>query len=390
MNSNTDGLSWIGGMREVDRDSWNLLAAPYGTPLLDYDWLRLLEDSGVVSPDSGWIPQHLLLFRNNRLIAAAPLYVKVHSEGEFVFDYAWADVAMQLGVPYYPKLVAMSPLTPAVGYRFLVAKEADEDEVIELMLGAIDDLCRANDLHGISILWPDPAFADAIRTREFCSWRHQHFRWENDSLDDFDSYLAGFTKNQRRNIRRERASIAAQGLSVRVFSAAEADDETLDRMYDYYTTTNDQFGEWAARYLNREFFERLGAACPDQVLFVGAYENSNRLPVGLSMLLRGPQILIGRYWGAARFVNHLHFNLCYYEPIDWGIRNGIQVFDPGMGSSHKIRRGFRAIATESLHRFYDPRMVTLMKMNIDRINEYEQLRIDELNSFSPLAGNRTR
>ena len=141
---------------------------------------------------------------------------------------------------------------------------------------------------------------------------------------------------------------------------------------------------------NREFFERLGAACPDQVLFFGAYENSNRLPVGLSMLLRGPQILIGRYWGAARFVNHLHFNLCYYEPIDWGIRNGIQVFDPGMGSSHKIRRGFRAIATESLHRFYDPRMVTLMKMNIDRINEYEQLRIDELNSFSPLAGNRTQ
>ena len=388
MKSTNDGFQWSDRMRAVDRDAWNRLAAPYGSPLLDYDWLRLLEESGSVAPETGWIPQHLLLYRNGVLVAAAPLYVKVHSAGEFVFDYAWADVAMQLGIQYYPKLVAMSPLSPAVGYRFLIAASEDQAGTIREMIDEIDRFCRINKLHGFSILWPDPEFAKVLPQDEFCSWRHQHFRWENESLTGFDDYLARFNKNQRRNIRRERRSMETQGISTRIFPASQADDATLARMYEYYTNTNDQFGEWAARYLTGEFFEMLGESCPDLVLFAGAYEPGDDLPVGMSMLLRGPQLLIGRYWGAERFVDNLHFNLCYYEPIDWAITNGIRAFDPGMGSSHKIRRGFRAIATESLHRFYDRRMAALMRMNIDRINEYEQLHIDELNSMAPLAGTR--
>jgi predicted N-acyltransferase len=142
---------------------------------------------------------------------------------------------------------------------------------------------------------------------------------------------------------------------------------------------------WAARYLNRSFFRRVKGGCGDRVLFSSAYENGHDVPVGMSMLLYKPNRLIGRYWGAERFVNNLHFNLCYYEPIRWGIEHGVRQFDPGMGSSHKVRRGFRAVATHSLHHFYDERMQLVMKMNIDKINRYEQMHIEHLNDHLPFA-----
>jgi predicted N-acyltransferase len=383
MGRKGDGFQWISSMREVDRDAWNRLSADY-SPLLDWDWLRSLEDSGSVCTGTGWISQHLLLYADGALRAAAPLYVKVHSAGEFVFDYAWADAAEQLSIPYYPKLVAMSPLSPAVGYRFLIDSSFDDSSTISAMLEVVDRFCRANRLHGFSILWPEEEFARHLDDR-FFRWRHQHYMWENSGLAGFEDYLAGFNKNQRRNIVRERRSMDRQRLSIRTFHAAEGDQRILELMYRYYTNTNDQFGMWAARFLTEEFFQMLGEGAGRHVIFCAAYEPERSDPVGMSMLLHKTDRMIGRYWGAARFVDHLHFNLCYYEPIEWAIAHGVRAFDPGMGSEHKIRRGFKAIPVESLHRFYDHRMQELMRVNIDRINAYEQMQIDELNSLSPLV-----
>lgn len=385
MQSPRDGFHWISNIRECNRDEWNRLADRYATPLLDWGWLRVLEDSGSVSPDYGWIPHHLLLYRDGRLVGAAPLYVKTQSHGEFVFDYAWADVAGQIGIPYYPKLVAMSPLTPAVGYRFLVDQGEDEATVIREMIDVILEFCEENSLHGFSILWPEADFARMVDRSRFTAWQHQHFRWERDNLGSFDDYLAIFNKNQRRNIRRERESLARQAIQVESVPGGEASELYYRRMYEYYSSTNDQFGPWAARFLTEEFFDMLPEACPERVLFTAAHENGSDDPVGLAMLLHKKDRIIGRYWGARRFVNNLHFNLCYYEPIDWALHNGVSVFDPGMGSSHKIRRGFRAVSVESLHHFADDRMQLVMKMNIDRINDYERAHIDELNLHLPFA-----
>ncbi len=385
MGTFTDGFHWIDHIRESSREEWNRLADQYDTPLLDWDWLRVLEDSGSVTPDHGWIPQHLLLRRNGRLIAAAPLYVKTQSAGEFVFDYAWAEVAGQLGLPYYPKLVAMSPMTPAVGYRFLIDRVEDQRTVVDEMIGVIHRFCTANSLHGFGILWPESDFAELVDSDGFTAWRHQHFRWENDGFQSFDDYLAVFNKNQRRNIRRERASMATQGYRVEAVPGAEAPQSFYGLMYEYYSSTNDQFGMWAARFLTEEFFLMLAEACPERLLFAAAWDSGSTDPTGMAMLLHKPNRLIGRYWGARRFVDNLHFNLCYYEPIDWGIRNQIAEFDPGMGSAHKIRRGFRAVSTSSLHHFYDERMQLVMRTNIDRINDYEQAHIDELNAQLPFA-----
>ncbi len=383
-----NGFEWLDSITEVDREQWGRLSAQYETPLLEWDWLRILEESGSVTPDEGWIPQHLVLYRDGVLIAGAPLYVKTHSVGEFVFDYAWAEVAQQLRSSYYPKLVAMSPLTPAIGYRFLVDREEDQAATVASMIDTINRFSIANNLNGFSILWPEPDFAELINEEEFTPWRHQHFRWNNDSFESFDDYLGKFNKNQRRNVRRECASMADQGLEVRTSFAADVSNAHFEAMYDYYANTNDQFGMWAARYLTEDFFHMIKESVGDRVVFSSAYESFVDRPVGMAMLLYKPNRLIGRYWGAARFVNNLHFNLCYYEPIRWGISQGVQRFDPGMGSSHKVRRGFNAVATHSLHHFYNEQMQMVMKMNIDKINRYEQMHIDELNSHVPFAGKR--
>jgi predicted N-acyltransferase len=385
MSGPPDGFQFVDHMRDIDGEEWNHLADQYESPLLDWNWLRVLEDSGSVSPDYGWIPQHLLLRRDGKLIAAAPLYVKTQSQGEFVFDYAWADVANQIGAAYYPKLVAMSPLTPAIGYRFLVDRSEDEAAIVSLMLDAIEEFRRQNRLHGFSILWPEPDFAELVDRTRFTPWQHQHFRWENHGLATFDDYLGWFNKNQRRNIRRERGSMAAQGIRVRSLAGTDAPQSYYEAMFEFYSSTNDQFGMWAARFLTEEFFLMLPQACPEKILFTVGTDGGESRPLGMAMLLAGRNQIIGRYWGSRSFVNNLHFNLCYYEPIDWAIRKGVTVFDQGLGSSNKIRRGFRAISTASLHSFADERMRTVMQMNIGRINDYEQAHIDELNNHLPFA-----
>jgi predicted N-acyltransferase len=359
---------------------------------MEWEWLRILEDSGSVTPDEGWITQHLLYYQDGRLAAAAPLYVKTHSAGEFVFDYAWAEVAQSLGSSYYPKLVAMSPLTPAIGYRFLIDKSLPQKEILAAMLEQIHDFCRANRLHGFSILWPEPDFEElvyrAAGDEKFTPWKHQHFRWSNEGFETFDDYLSVFKKNQRRNIKRERASMEEQDLRLETRFASDVPDSYARAMFEYYSNTNDQFGMWAARYLTPEFFELIKSGPGDSVLFCSAHEAGDPTPIGMSMLLYKPDRLIGRYWGARGFVDNLHFNLCYYEPIRWGIEHGVQAFDPGMGSNHKVRRGFRAVGTSSLHHFYDKRMQIVMDSNIGRINSYEQAHIEELNERVPFAERR--
>ncbi len=387
--ADTNGFVWIESIHDCEKEQWNRLSDQYESPLMDWEWLRILEDSGSVTPDGGWISSHLLSYREGTLIAAAPLYVKTHSAGEFVFDYAWAEVAQSLGSSYYPKLVAMSPLTPAIGYRFLIDRSEETEALLASMLDQIHEFCRENRLHGFSILWPEPEFASLVNSvsheQTFTPWEHQHFRWENESFESFDDYLAVFKKNQRRNIKRERSSMEAQGLRLETAFASDVPEHYAEKMFEYYTNTNDQFGMWAARFLTPDFFSMIKDGPGRNVVFCSAFDGSSSSPIGMSMLLYKPDRLIGRYWGEQTFVNNLHFNLCYYEPIRWGIEHGVRSFDPGMGSSHKVRRGFRAVSTSSLHHFYDKRMQVVMDMNIERINRYEQAHIEELNSHVPFA-----
>lgn len=372
-------------INEISREKWNRLASHTRNPLLDWEWLNRMELSGSIAPRTGWYPCHLTLWDGDAMIAAVPLYGKTHSMGEFVFDFAWADVAQQLGIPYYPKLVGTVPATPAVGYRFLIDPAYESREFVSLILEEIHTFARENGYNGTSFLFVEPEFKPYLDEAGFVGWMHQSFEWQNPGFESFEDYLSVFNKNQRKNIRKERRSIEECGITMRTHTGEEISEELFAIMFDYYENTNDQFGPFAAKFLNRDFFLGLAEDFRHRLLLACGYRDGQDDPVGMSLLAYKDDRLIGRYWGARRYVDNLHFNACYYTPIHWAIENGIRDFDPGMGSSHKIRRGFRAIANFSMHYFYDQRMQLIMKQNIGKINSYEQHNISALNSRLPLA-----
>jgi predicted N-acyltransferase len=373
-------------LSEIEAEAWDALAVPLEVPFLEWEWLQAMESSGSIAPENGWAPLHLTLWDGKHLAAAAPLYVKGHSEGEFVFDHMWWEVAEKIGVAYYPKLVGMSPVTPLAGYRFLVAPDQEEAAVTERLIGEIDALCRTNRLSGCSFLHVDPHWKHRLEKLGFSGWTHQSFLWINDAFSSFEDYLARFRTNQRRNIRRERNSLARQGIRVVPLTGEDIPTSYFPLMYRYYAATNEKFGPWGCKYLTRDFFEKIASRYRHRLLVIAAFsENSGPEPLAMSMLLVKGRRLYGRYWGSAQAVNHLHFNLCYYEPIRWAIENGIRTYDPGMGGFHKVRRGFRSVGNTSLHRFTHPRMQFILHDNIDRINRLEQANIDELNRSIPFA-----
>ena len=377
-------------MSDIDRRQWDDLAVPLATSLLEWQWLNQLEASGSIAPATGWHPFHLTVWRGDRLIAAAPLYIKTHSAGEFVFDHWWARAADELGIPYYPKLVGMSPATPAVGYRFLLDPQENQDALVGGMVHAIDELCRQAGVSGCHLLFVDPDWKPIFDDGRFERWRHQSFLWRNCSHTDFDDYLGRFRSSQRRNIRREQAHMERQGIVIRPYAGDQIPAEWGRLMYRYYLGTNDRYGPWAARYLNADFFERIFRYCRRRILLMAAFGPGNdRVPLSLSMLLFKHGHLIGRYWGTARFVKDLHFNMCYYAPLQWAIANRIRTFDPGAGSNHKIYRGFEAVANTSLHRFYNPALRDIFQDVIGEVNAIEQSNIEALNSQLPFAQHTT-
>ena len=384
-------LEWTHAISDIDRRAWDALALPLQTPLLEYEWLRLLEESGSVRAETGWLPVHLTVWSDSRLIGAAPLYVKGHSSGEFVFDHAWADLAQRMGLRYYPKLIGMSPFSPIIGYRFLIAPHEDEKRITDLMVRAIDRFCLQNNISGCSFLFVDPDWVNQMDEHEFIRWRHQSYAWKNPGFKTFEDYLAVFNSNQRRNIKRERRSMRTQGIRIEPCTGDQIPHHYFQLMYAYYAATNNQYGPWGCKYLTESFFEGLQERYRDRIILMAAFENGtpNRLPLGMSFLLKKKDRLYGRYWGSSRLVNHLHFNACYYSPIEWAIQNDIHRFDPGAGSPHKVRRGFEAVANHSLHRFYEPRLRQIMQAHIAEINRLEQQQIDDLNDLLPWAMSTT-
>ena len=372
-------------MGEIPKEEWDRLATRLPTPLLEWEWLRSLEDSGSITPRHGWRPIHLTAHRDGELVGAAPLYLRSQSMGEFVFDFALADVAQQIGVPYYPKLVGMSPATPSTGFSFLM--DAAEEGLAQALLEEVFAVAREEGAMAVQFNYVEDELRPALKEAGFIEWRHQGFLWENEGFQRFDDYLQPFRKNQRRNIRRERSSMEDQELRLSVFTGQEIPASYFPTMAEYYHRTNDQFGPWAARFLTSRFFDLLEERFRHRIAMVAARPadaDPADEPLALSFLLVKDETMLGRYWGTREYRDNLHFNVCYYEPIRWAIDRGFYRFDPGMGSAHKIRRGFRAVPNYSLHYFLDERMQAIFRANIDRINSYEEENISLLNENLPI------
>ncbi len=383
-------------MADIPRADWDALAAPYGNPLLGWGFLALLEESLSITPQTGWTPAHALARRDGELVAAAPFYIKTHSWGEFVFDFEFAEIAKRAKADWYPKLVGMVPATPAPAWRVLVcaASRALPGEEGRLSLAVIDAAAQAArdaGLGGAHILWPEAETAVLLRGRDsgWAMWDHQAFLWIDDGYRDFGGYLDSFSKNMRRNVRRERDSVAAAGVTTRFVGSQEAatTPALLATMADFYESHNDKFGPWAAKFLERDFFLRLPEFMPDgwslSAAFEGGPAKAASEPVALAFLLEGKDRLYGRFWGARREVPGLHFELCYYLPIEYALSKGIGSFDPGMGSPHKARRGFRSIMAPSFHQPFDRRLADLMHRVLPGINTEERAQAAALDEELP-------
>ncbi|MFM6312502.1 MAG: GNAT family N-acetyltransferase [Dolichospermum sp.] len=379
-------ITWTHTIADIPKSAWDALAIPLKTPFLEWDWLHNLEVSHSATADAGWLPNHLVLWREQTLIAAAPLYLKGHSQGEFVFDHQWAELASRLGIEYYPKLLGMTPFTPAEGYRFLISPGEDEEEITALMIYEIDSFCVKHRISSCHFLYVDPQWRPILEKQGLTTWLHHSYIWKNADFTTFDDYLTGFNANQRRNIKRERKAVEQAGLKLQAMTGDEIPPSMFPLMYDFYADTCDKFGWWGSKYLTKQFFEQLYHNYRHRVVFFAAYhqeDQDQRQPLGMSFCLFKENQLYGRYWGSFQDIDCLHFDACYYTPIAWAIAHNIQTFDPGAGGKHKKRRGFPATPNHSLHRFYNHRLEKIILPWIREVNHIEQQEIDAINAELP-------
>ena len=389
-------LTWVNQIAQIPQTEWDRLAQPLPTPFFEWDWLHNLESSGSATNEAGWQPCHLTVWREGgnqapRLVAAAPFYLKSHSYGEFVFDHQWADLAYRLGLEYYPKLLGMSPFTPAIGYRFLIDPQEDEIALTQAMISAIDQFCDRHHILGCHFLYVDEAWKNLMENCGYLTWMHHNSVWHNQGFQTFDDYLTMFNANQRRNIKRERKAIETAGLRIKTFTAGEIPHRFCPEMYRFYSEHCDKFGWWGSKYLTQSFFEKAYHNFRHRLLFVAAFDQdsdslqNDRNPVGMSFCIYKNDRLYGRYWGSHRDYDCLHFNACYYTPIEWAIEHQIQTYDPGAGGAHKKRRGFPATPHYSLHRFYNARFHQILDSYLQKVNAAEREEIEAINQELPFT-----
>ena len=387
-------LKYAQAMTEFSKADWNSMVTEEIIPFLEWEWLSALEESGSTAPITGWYPLHLSLWKKDKLLAAAPLYLKNHSEGEFVWDYFWAKASASMGRPWYPKLIGTVPATPAEGYRFLFAPDEDPAALNRILLDTAEAFCRKSGVRGLHFLFADAAWAawsGSLTERSYDGWKHSRFVWDN-TFSDFQEYLSRFNKNQRKNIRKEYHRHEEQGIELTIIEGDDADRRCFDHIFDLYSRTNDKFLPWDARWVNKFFFSLIEQHFRHRTVFSQARRKvlsekdvpeENKNPLALAMMFRKGNRIWGRYWGACEDIRDLHFAVCYYAPMDYCIREKILYFDPGIGSPHKIRRGFRVDFDHSYHKFFDPVLEMLFKTNIGMVNWHEENAIAELNRELP-------
>jgi hypothetical protein len=337
---------------EIPRDEWNALVGDE-SPFLEWEWLASLEQAGCVGERTGWAPRPLVARDAGRLVAACPLYVKGNSEGEFVFDWGWADAAQRAGIAYYPKLLVGVPFSPVTGARFLTAPGADRRAWIRRFAAALQELCSANQLSSVHVNFLREDEREELAAAGFLVRSGFQYHWRNRAFASFGDYLASLTSKRRNQVKRERRELGEQGVSIDALRGDALTGDQFDPMYELYLSTISS-NPWGRQYLNRKLFHLLRERWQHRLCFLRA-RVGDELVAGTVNVQKG-DALYGRYWGAFRPLRHLHFNVCYYAGIEHCIREGLARFEPGAGGEYKQLRGFDATATFSAHFVADERL----------------------------------
>jgi len=344
-------IALVHRIAEIERAEWDALVGPDGSPFLEWDWLDALEQSGCVTAKRGWAPHHLTVRENGGLIAAAAMYLKGHSQGEFVFDHTWAEAAERAGLSYYPKLLVAVPLTPATGRRILTHPERPRAPLLELAAGALRDACRSNEISSVHVTFCADDEIAPLRAAGFLHRQGVQYHWRNRDYGSFDDYLAALRSKRRTQVRRELRDVAEQGVAITVHEGEAIPDDLFEPMYRIYLSTIEKL-YWGRQYLNQRFFDELRRRWKRNLCFVVARRQDEI--VGAAINVQKAGALYGRYWGCFRELRSMHFAVCYYAGIEHCIARGLQRFEPGAGGDYKHWRGFDAAATHSLHYLAHP------------------------------------
>ena len=336
-------------LADVDEDEWDALLGDGddASPFLEWRFLRSLEQAGTLGMDRGWVPRIPLVRQDGRLVAAAPAYIKLHSQGEFVFDFAWASFAERMGISYYPKLLVGVPFTPVTGRRILTAPGENRDFLIRAVGQVLAELCEHFDLSSAHINF---ATEDEVEALKDIGYQHRlgiQYHWYRKGEACFDDYLARFNSKRRNQLKRERRELEKQDLKIDVLTGADLTPELTQTAFQIYKSTVDKF-YWGRQYLNRRVFDLWVETLPERFELVAARTSSGDVVAGAVNFVKGRR-LYGRYWGCFKELKHLHFNICYYAGIQRAFEGGLDVFEPGAGGEHKLVRGFEPTLMHSAH-----------------------------------------
>lgn len=380
-NSRNTSVSVSHSLSEVPAAQWDALGdGDY--PFTRHTFLYGLEQHDCLEP-FGWHPVYFLVHGDDRLLAAIPCYIKTNSYGELVFDHAWVNAYHRHGIDYYPKLVSAIPYTPATGERFLINRELVDDDdrgfLRELLCRAIQGFCSDQDLSSWHILFAEKTILDSLADHAILPRNDVQFHWHNPGYEDFSAFLGALNSRKRKNIRKERGSVADLQLDIRMQPGETISAAEWRRIHELYAGIYDR--KYGTATLTPEFFEHLGATMPGRVLAALAREHGRI--VAASLFFRSDSHLYGRVWGCGRYFQNLHFECCYYQGIDYCIAEGLECFDPGAQGEHKLSRGFLPTLTWSGHWIAHPQFREAIAHFLDEERRHIAIYRDGLMEHSP-------
>jgi predicted N-acyltransferase len=357
---------------EIGKTAWDACAAAEDyadNPFISFDFLDALETTGCAVERTGWGPNHLLLKdAAGQAAAVMPLYRKLHSRGEYVFDHAWADAYERAGGRYYPKLQSCSPFSPVTGPRLIVRPGVDRQAAQQLLLAGAMALCDRLGASGVNVTFPTQAEWDLMGDQGLLQRQDQQYHWYNRGYGTFDDFLTALSSGRRKTIRRERRDALAQ-VEVAALTGADLKEEHWDAFFGFYMDTGAR--KWGQPYLNRQFFSELSARMADKILLLLARRNGRWIAGALNLI--GADCLYGRHWGCVEDVPFLHFELCYYQAIEHAIRLGLPRVEAGAQGQHKIARGYLPAPVYSAHFIADP----ALRVPVARYLEQERQAVRE-------------
>ncbi|SHI50718.1 hypothetical protein SAMN05444000_101292 [Shimia gijangensis] len=372
-------------LSSIGPDTWDACACPEAIngarprdPFTTYRFLSAIEQSGSVGPGTGWQPRYLTARVDGQVIACAPLYGKSHSQGEYVFDYSWAHAYEGAGGRYYPKLQMAVPFTPVTGRRFLTRPGYEQIGQSALVQGAVQ-VASDNELSSLHITFCTDEEADAGRQIGLLNRTGQQFHWLNNGYASFDDFLASLSSRKRKNIRRERAQAHKFGGEFVALSGADIRPEHWGAMWRFYQDTGAR--KWGTPYLSREFFDIAHDTLRDDILLLLAMRDGQAVAGAMNLI--GQEALFGRYWGCTEDHPCLHFELCYYQAMDWAISNGLDRIEAGAQGEHKLARGYLPVTTHSLHWIADPGFSDAVAQFLKAEREAVAEEIEVLTTYGP-------